>query len=66
MAHVWQQTYRKPPTKCYHDRQWALKMTMKEIGLQPTTTGEPGGKETGQSVTHYIMPQGPLTRHMRS
>src|ERR1039457_4776152 len=32
----------------------------KEIGLQPTTTtGEPGGKETGQSVTHYIVPGGP-------
>jgi DNA gyrase inhibitor GyrI len=31
---------------------------MKEIGLQPTTTGEPGGKETGQSVTHYILPGG--------
>jgi hypothetical protein len=32
---------------------------MKEIGLQPSTTGEPGGKETGQSVTHYITPGGP-------
>ena len=32
---------------------------MKEIGLQPSTTGEPGGKETGQSVTHYILPGGP-------
>ena len=31
---------------------------MKEIGLQPTTTGEPGGKETGQSVTHDIIPGG--------
>jgi hypothetical protein len=56
MAHVWQQTHGKPPTRCYHDRQWAAKM--KEIGLQPSTTGEPGGKETGQSVTHYILPEG--------
>ena len=56
MAHVWQQTHGKPPTRCYHDRQWAAKM--KEIGLQPSTTGEPGGKETGQSVTHYIVPGG--------
>jgi len=37
--------------------QWAAKM--KEIRLQPSTTGEPGGKETGQSVTHYILPGGP-------
>jgi hypothetical protein len=31
---------------------------MKEIGLQPSTIGQPGGKETGQSVTHYIIPGG--------
>jgi hypothetical protein len=45
------------PRRSYHDRQWAAKM--KEIGLQPSTTGEAGGKETGQSVTHYIIPRGP-------
>jgi predicted SprT family Zn-dependent metalloprotease len=56
MAHVWQQTHGKPPTRCYHDREWAAKM--KEIGLQPTATGQPGGKETGQSVTHYITRSG--------
>jgi predicted RNA-binding Zn-ribbon protein involved in translation (DUF1610 family) len=28
---------------------------MKQIGLQPSDTGEPGGKEAGQSVTHYIV-----------
>jgi hypothetical protein len=60
MAHVWQRTHGKPPTRCYHDRQWAAKM--KEIGLQPSTTGLPGGKETGQSVTHYIVPEGPYAR----
>jgi predicted SprT family Zn-dependent metalloprotease len=53
MVHVWQQTHGTPPRRSYHDRQWAAKM--KEIGLQPSTTGEPGGKETGQSVTHYII-----------
>jgi predicted SprT family Zn-dependent metalloprotease len=56
MAHVWQQTHGTPPRRSYHDREWAAKM--KEIGLQPTTTGEPGGKETGQKVTHYIVPAG--------
>jgi len=56
MAHVWQQTHGTPSRRSYHDRQWAAKM--KEIGLQPTTTGEPGGKETGQTVTHYIIPGG--------
>ena len=53
MAHVWQQTYGTAPRKSYHDREWAAKM--KEIGSQPSTTGEPDGKETGQSVTHYII-----------
>ena len=43
----------KPPSGRYHDRQWAGKM--KDIGLQP---GEPGGKETGQSVSHYIIAGG--------
>lgn len=60
MAHVWQQAHGTPPRRSYHDRQWAAKM--KEIGLQPSTTGEPGGKETGQSVTHYIIPAGPYAK----
>jgi predicted SprT family Zn-dependent metalloprotease len=60
MAHVWQQTHGRPPRRSYHDKQWAEKM--KEIGLQPTTTGQPGGKEVGQSVTHYIIPGGAYQR----
>ena len=56
MCHVWQQTHGKPPRRSYHDRQWAGKM--REIGLQPSSTGEPGGKETGQSMSHYILPDG--------
>jgi ribosomal protein S27AE len=53
MAHVWRQTNGKPPRRGYHDRQWAAKM--REIGLQPSSTGEPGGMETGQSMSHYII-----------
>src|SRR5450755_3516626 len=56
MAHVWQQSHGTPPRRSYHDRQWAAKM--KEIGLQPSDTGQVGGKETGQSVSHYIIPGG--------
>lgn len=63
MAHVWQQAHGTPPRSSYHDREWAAKM--KEIGLQPSTTGEPGGKETGQSVTHYIIPDGRYARAFR-
>jgi predicted SprT family Zn-dependent metalloprotease len=56
MAHVWQQTYGDAPRRGYHDRQWAAKM--REIGLQPSSTGEEGGKETGQRMSHYILPGG--------
>ena len=27
---------------------------MREIGLIPSDTGQPGGKDTGQKVSHYI------------
>jgi hypothetical protein len=56
MCHVWQETYGEPSRRGYHNRQWASKM--REVGLQPTSTGEPGGMETGQAVTHYIIPEG--------
>jgi hypothetical protein len=32
---------------------------MKEIGLHPSATGEPGGKETGKHMSHYIVSGGP-------
>lgn len=60
MAHVWQQTCGTPPTRCYHDREWAAKM--QDIGLQPTDSGEPDGKETGQHVTHIIVAGGRYAR----
>lgn len=60
MCHVWQVTHGKAPRKGYHDRQWAGKM--KEVGLQPSSTGEEGGAETGQSVSHYILPEGRFTK----
>jgi hypothetical protein len=60
MCHVWQETYGNPSRRGYHNRQWAGKM--REVGLQPTTTGEPGGRETGQAVTHYILPDGKYTQ----
>lgn len=55
-AHLWQKHFGKEPTRCYHDRQWAAKM--KEVGLHPSATGQPGGKETGPKVSHYIIERG--------
>lgn len=55
-CHLWQQHFGRPPRRAYHDKQWAHKM--REVGLIPSTTGAPGGKETGQKVSHYIEESG--------
>lgn len=52
MAHLWQHHFGKPSRSGYHNKEWAAKML--EIGLVPTDTGELGGKQTGQSMTHCI------------
>ena len=31
---------------------------MKEVGLYPSDTHEPGGKETGQRMGHYVIEGG--------
>lgn len=53
MVHQWQQVYGKPPRKGYHNRQWADKM--EDVGLIPSDTAQPGGKRTGQKVSHYFV-----------
>ncbi len=57
MVHAWQQEHgRKCPRTGYHNKEWAGRM--KEAGLHPSNTGEPGGRETGQRMTHYIVAGG--------
>ncbi|MDO9103664.1 MAG: SprT-like domain-containing protein [Methylovulum sp.] len=56
MAHQWQAHCGTPSRKAYHNREWAEKM--ESIGLMPSDTGQPGGKKTGQQMTHYIIPGG--------
>ena len=59
MVHLWHQHYgKKPPCRGYHNKEWAAKM--KAVGLIPSDTGRPGGKETGQKVSHYIAEEGPF------
>lgn len=58
MVHLWQHHFGKPSRGGYHNREWAEKMH--SVGLAPSSTGEPGGKETGQRVTHYIAQGGPF------
>jgi hypothetical protein len=60
MVHAWQEEHGKKGRRGYHNQEWADKM--KSIGLQPTATGEPGGPETGDSMTHLIVKGGPFDR----
>jgi hypothetical protein len=56
MVHLWQACHGDPGRGRYHNREWAGKM--REVGLAPSDTGRPGGKETGDQMTHYILPGG--------
>ena len=60
MTHMWQQQCGKPGSRGYHNKEWAAKM--KAVGLQPSSTGAVGGRETGQRMTHYIIPDGLFAR----
>ena len=60
MAHDWQHQYGKPSKRGYHNAEWSAKM--KEIGLYPSSTGMPGGKETGQRMSDCIIPDGRFAR----
>jgi hypothetical protein len=55
-VHVWQHANGTAPARGYHDKQWAA--AMKAIGLQPSSTGMVGGRETGQKMDHYIVAGG--------
>ncbi|WP_422932178.1 SprT-like domain-containing protein [Singulisphaera sp. PoT] len=52
MAHLWQHHFGEPSRSGYHNREWAAKM--RAVGLIPSDTGQPEGKEVGQRVSHYI------------
>jgi hypothetical protein len=56
MVHLWQHHYGKPGRARYHNQEWADKM--KIIGLIPSSTGQAGGKETGDRMSHYIDERG--------
>ena len=58
MAHEFQRVAGKPSRNGYHNRQWG--QMMKVIGLHPSHTGLPGGRETGQQMNHYIVAGGPF------
>ena len=57
-AHQWQRRFGTAPRRGYHDQEFAAKM--ETIGLMPSNTGTPGGKITGDQMSHYIMADGPF------
>jgi ribosomal protein S27E len=57
-VHVAQHTGGTAPRRGYHNREWAA--MMKAIGLQPSSTGMVGGRETGQRMSHYVIAGGPF------
>jgi len=56
MVHQWQAEFGKPSRSGYHNKEWSREM--ERVGLIPSTTGAPGGKKTGQRVSHYVYPGG--------
>lgn len=55
-CHLWVAHFSIAPRRGHHCKRWAAKM--KEIGLHPSSTSMPGGKETGSKVSHYIVKGG--------
>lgn len=56
MVHLWQEHFGDPGRRRYHNREWAEKI--KAIGLYPSSTGRPGGSETGEHMSDYIVAGG--------
>jgi hypothetical protein len=64
MVHHWQDCLGTPTKTNPHNREWGKKM--RELGLEPTSTGFPGGKEVGHSMSHYIVPTGSFLQSCRA
>jgi hypothetical protein len=58
MVHCQQFEQGKPSRNGYHNKEWAR--MMKVVGLHPSHDGKPGGKQTGQTCSHYITDGGPF------
>jgi len=56
MCHLHQHEYGKPSRGRYHNAEFG--QIMKKIGLMPSSTGKPGGAQTGQKMADYPMEGG--------
>jgi len=64
MVHCWQFCFGNASRPGYHNKEWAYKM--KEIGLQPTSTGLPGGDIVGQQMSDYPIKDGAFLKACHS
>ncbi len=60
MVHQFQAYNGTPGKGAYHNKEWGE--LMRQVGLIPSSTAKPGGKETGRSVSHYIEEGGAFQR----
>lgn len=56
MCHLFQNEFGNPSRSGYHNQEFAN--IMERVGLITTTTGDKSGKRVGQSMTHFILPDG--------
>lgn len=64
MVHHWQNHFGRTSKSSPHNREWAA--MMEEVGLMPSHTGLPGGKQTGRTMSDYILPDGAFMRAFAS
>jgi predicted SprT family Zn-dependent metalloprotease len=64
MTHLWQDHFGKPGRGSYHNQEWANKMLA--IGLCPSDTGRPGGKQTGDQMMDYVVENGRFSQECRA
>ncbi len=56
MVHQWQHHFGNPGRGRYHNHEWARKM--EDIGLMPSSTGQPGGRKVGDRIADYAVEGG--------
>lgn len=56
MCHLWQHHFGTPGRGRYHNEEWAARM--EAVGLMPSSTGQPGGKRTGDMMADYALSGG--------
>lgn len=64
MVHLWQHHFGNPGRGRYHNEEWAS--MMERIGLMPSSTGQPGGKRTGDCMADYPIVGGNFLEACRS